>query len=157
MFAIQDEISTAVSEELKVKLLGEKKKRLVKRPTEDMEAYNLYLKGISLRSKVHPGELGEGIECFQKAIERDPNFALAYVGMGSIYGRFAFLGLSSPDEVYPKAKDALGKALKLDDSLGEAHALLGNIYAMYGWDWPAAEEAFKKAIALNPGLDSGHA
>jgi serine/threonine protein kinase/Flp pilus assembly protein TadD len=156
VFAIQDEISQAIVNNLKVNLLGDEQAAIQKRPTENMEAYDLYLKGIYYKNKIHPDDLRKGIEYFQKAIEKDPNFALAYVEMGNIYAGFALLGLSSPTEVYPKAKAELKKAMEIDDSLGEAYTLAANISAWYDWDWPAAENNFERAIALNPGLDSSH-
>lgn len=156
VFAIQDEISVAILEALEGKFFG-KKKEQVKRPTENMEAYNLYLQGIHLQNKVHPEELQKGLECFLQATEKDPNFALAYVGLGSTYAKFVFLGLVPPDETYPKAKAALKKALEIDNTLGEAHALLANIYSLADWNWKEAEDGFKKAISLNPGLDAAHA
>jgi len=155
VFAIQDEISVAILEALKGKFFG-KKKELVKRPTENMEAYNLYLLGIHLQNKVHPEELQKGLECFLQATEKDPNFALAYIGIGSTYAKFVFLGLVPPDETYPKVKAALKKALEIDNTLGEAHALLASIYSVADWNWKEAEDGFKKAISLNPGLDAAH-
>jgi serine/threonine protein kinase/Tfp pilus assembly protein PilF len=156
VFAIQDEISVAIVEALKGTFFGEKKE-MVKRPTENMEAYNLYLQGIHLQNKVHPEELQKGLECFLEATEKDSNFALGYVGIGSTYAKFVFLGLLPPDETYPKAKAALKKALEIDNTLGEAHALLANIYSVADWNWKEAEDGFKKAILLKPGLDAAHA
>ena len=156
VFSIQDEISLAIVEAFKGKFFKEKKK-LVKRPTVNMEVYNLYLQGIHLQNKVHPEELQKGLECFLEATEKDPNFALAYVGIGGTYVKFAFLGLLPPDEMYPKAKAALKKALEIDSTLGEAHALLANIYSVAEWNWKEAENGYKKAISLKPGLDDAHA
>jgi serine/threonine protein kinase/Tfp pilus assembly protein PilF len=156
VFAIQDEIAQAIVNKLKVNLLGGEQAAIQKRPTENMEAYDLYLKGIYYKNKVHPDDLRKGIEYLQKAIEKDPNFALAHVEMGNIYASFALLSISSSTEVYPKAKAELKKAMEIDDSLGEAHTLAANISAFYDWDWPAAENSFNRAIALNPGLDSAH-
>jgi len=156
IFAIQDEISQAIVNKLKVDLLGGERAAIQKRPTENMEAYDLYLKGIYYKNKVHPDDLRKGIEYLQKAIENDPNFALAHVEIGNIYASFALLAITSSTEVYPKAKAELKKAMEIDDSLGEAHTLAANISAFYDWDWPAAENSFKRAIALNPGLDSAH-
>jgi serine/threonine-protein kinase len=155
-FAIQDEISVAIVEALKGKFFGTDREP-VKRPTENMEAYDLYLQGLHLQNRVHPEELQKGLECFVEATEKDPNFALAYVGLGSTYAKFAFLGLLSPDETYPKAKAALNRALEIDSTLGEAHALLANIFTLADWNWKAAEDGFKKAISLKPGFDEAHA
>jgi len=156
IFAIHDEISQSIVNKLKVDLLGEEQAAIQKRPTEDMEAYDLYLKGIYYKNKVHPNDLKKGLEHLQKATERDPNFALAYVEIGNIYANFAFLGKLSPNEVYPKAKAALKKAMEIDDSLGEAHTLAADISTWYDWDWRAAEKGYKRAISLNPSLESAH-
>jgi serine/threonine protein kinase/Tfp pilus assembly protein PilF len=156
IFAIHDEISQSIVNKLKVDLLGEEQAAIQKRPTEDMEAYDLYLKGIYYKNKVHPDDLKKGLEHLQKATERDPNFALAYVEIGNIYANFAFLGKLSPNEVYPKAKAALKKAMEIDDSLGEAHTLAADISTWHDWDWRAAEKGYKRAISLNPSLESAH-
>jgi len=156
VFAIQDEISLAIVNKLKVNLLGEEQAAIQKRPTEDMEAYDLYLKGIYYKNKVHPDDLMKGIEYLQKATEKDPNFALAHVEIGNIYANFAILCKLSPNEVYPKAKAALKKAMEIDDSLGEAHTLAADISTWYDWDWRAAEKGYKRAISLNPSLESAH-
>jgi serine/threonine protein kinase/tetratricopeptide (TPR) repeat protein len=156
IFAIHDEISQSIVNKLKVNLLGEEQAAIQKRPTEDMQAYDLYLKGIFYKNKVNPDDLKKGLEYLQKATERDPNFALAYVEIGNIYANFAFLGKLPPNEVYPKAKAALKKAMEIDDSLGEAHTLAANISTWHDWDWPAAEKGYKRAISLNPSLESAH-
>jgi len=156
IFAIHDEISQSIVNKLKVDLLGEEQAAIQKRPTEDMQAYDLYLKGIYYKNKVNPDDLKKGLEHLHKATERDPNFALAYVEIGNIYAGFAFLGILSPNEVYPKAKAALKKAMEIDDALGEAHTLAADISTWYDWDWRAAEKGYKRAISLNPGLESAH-
>jgi len=157
VFSIQDEISLAIVNKLKVNLLGDEQDAIQKRPTDNMEAYDLYLKGIYYKNRVHPDNLRKGIEYLQKATEKDPNFALAYVEMGNIYESYAAVGLLSPDEVYPKVKAALKRAMEIDDSLGEAHTLAANISTWYDWDWIAAEKDYQRAISLNPGLESAHA
>jgi serine/threonine protein kinase len=156
VFTIQDEISLAIVNKLKVNLLGDEQVAIQKRPTENMEAYDLYLKAIYYKNKVHPDDLRKGLEYLQKATEMDPNFALAYVEIGNIHESYAALGLLSPNEVYPKVKAALKKAMEIDDSLGEAHTLAANISTWYDWDWAAAEKGYQRAISLNPGLEFAH-
>jgi serine/threonine protein kinase/Flp pilus assembly protein TadD len=156
IFTIHDEISQSIVNKLKVNLLGEEQAAIQKRPTEDMQAYDLYLKGIFYKNKVNPDDLNKGLEYLHRAAERDPNFALAYVEIGNIYANFAFLGKFPPNEVYPKAKAALKKAMDIDDSLGEAYTLAADISTWYDWDWRAAERGYKKAISLNPSLESAH-
>jgi len=150
VFAIQDEISLAIVEKLKGKLLKEEQSKLIKRYTDNQEAYNLYLKGRYFWYRRYEGGLQKGIECFQQAIAQDPLYALAYVGIADCYNQFGLWGFLSPKEAYPKAKAACAKALEIDDALAEAYASLGWINMFYDWDWAEAEKAYKRAIELNP-------
>jgi len=151
VFAIQDEITLTVVDKLKVKLLGEEKEAVVKRYTEDPEAYNLYLLGNHFyRTKGPPDGLQKGLEYYKKAVEKDPNFALAYVGISEIFSTLAIMTILSPKDMFPKAKDPLMKALEIDDTLGEAHMVSALINFYYDWNWSEAEKGFKKAISLNP-------
>jgi tetratricopeptide (TPR) repeat protein len=92
----------------------------------------------------------KAIEYFQLAIETDPTYAAAYAGLADAYGQLAYWGFASPREVMPKVKAAMLKAVELDDTLGEAHSILGRLKFFYDWDWLAAEREFKRAIELNP-------
>jgi len=157
VFAIQDEISLAIVDNLKVKLLKKEKAKLVKRHTEDPEAYELYLKGIYFINKYAEREVQKGLGYFQKAIAKDPNFAPALCGIGTAYSSFGTLSLLPADEAFPKAKDYLTKALAMDDTLAESHSALGMIAFWYDWDWPEVEKRMEKALALNPGCGSAHA
>jgi len=150
IFAIQDEISLAIVDKLKLKLLRREKAKLVKRFTENEEAYNLYLKGRYFWNRRYEGGLQRGLECFQEAIAKDPDYALAYVGVADCYDLLGMYSWIRPREAYPKAKVAAKKALEIDDTLGEAHASLGWISMFFDWDWPAAEREFKQARALSP-------
>ncbi|MBA4313676.1 MAG: hypothetical protein C0417_13720 [Chlorobiaceae bacterium] len=156
IFAIQDEISLTIVDKLKVKLLKEEKAKLVKRYTDDLEAYALYLKGRYFWYRRYEGGLQKGIECFQQAIDEDPLYALAYVGIADCYNQFGLWGFLPPNEAYPKAKAACAKALEIDDTLAEAYASLGWIKTFYDWDKAAAEKAFKRAIDLNPNYATVH-
>jgi eukaryotic-like serine/threonine-protein kinase len=156
VFAIQDEISMSIVDKLKVNLLKEEKAKLVKRYTDDPEAYSLYLKGRYFWNRRYEGGLQKGIECFQQAIDKDPLYALAYVGIADCYNQFGLWSFLHPKEAYPKAKVACTKALEIDDSLAEAYASLGWIKTFYDWDWAEAEKAFKRGFKLNPNYAAAH-
>jgi serine/threonine-protein kinase len=156
VFAIQDEISLAIVDKLKVKLLGDDKTRLAKRYTENSEVYDLYLKGRHELNTLTEEGIKRSLNYFQQAIQKDPNYALAYVGVASVYNVLANVGQFSSNETMPKAKSALLKALTLDDSLAEAHAWLGEVYLQYEWDWSSAEREIKRAIELKPNSPEAH-
>jgi TolB-like protein/tRNA A-37 threonylcarbamoyl transferase component Bud32/Tfp pilus assembly protein PilF len=150
IFAIQDEITAAIVGQLKVELIGKQKETIVKRYTEDLEAYNLYLKGIYYWNKLTPDGFVRSIECLKKAIEKDPDYALAYAGMADSYWWSSFWGNLPPRHTYPRAREAATRAIEIDDTLGEAHASLAAVHTFYDWDWEAAEREFKRAIELSP-------
>jgi len=152
VFAIQDEISLAIVDKLKLELLEKGEIELVKRHTENLEAYNLYLKG---RYFLHERfDQMKGLMFFQQALEKDPNYALAYVGIASCYASLGFYSLLPPKEAHPKAKQAIKKALEIDDTLSGAHSSLARIKTNFDWDWEGAEREFKRALELNPGSAS---
>jgi len=157
IFAIQDEISTAIVDNLKVKLLADEKSAIKKRHTDNPEAYNLYLKGLYFVNKPSAEALHKALDCFSTAISIDPDFALAYAGTAYAYSSFGVLAFSQPADVYPKAKTALKRALELDDQLAEAHAEAALIAFYYDYDWAAAEDSFRRTFALNPGNALWHA
>ena len=158
IFTLIEEIAEDISEKLRLKLSGEDKKQLAKRYTENAEAYQFYLKGrYFVTSKRTENWIKKGIEYFQKAIDLDPNYALAYSGIAEAYG---FLASSTggwlPEAAYPKSKAAATKALELDDALGEAHCSLGFANLLYDWDFGKAEREFRKAIQLSPNYPNAH-
>jgi serine/threonine protein kinase len=150
VFAIQDEISLAIVDNLKVKLLGGDRERLAKRYKDNFEVYDLYLKGRYYLNTITEEGIKKSLDYFQQAIQKDPSCALAYAGTAGAYGVLAVLGLAASGEVIPRAKSELLKALELDDYLAEAHAWLGEINLGYYWDWSAAEKELKRAIELKP-------
>ncbi len=151
IFSLQDDISQEISGKLRLKLSGEERRKLVKRYTDNTEAYHLYLKGRFYVHKRTPDWIKKGVECFSQAIDLDPNYALAYAGLAEAYGFLASsTGGQRPREAYPRAKAAAMKALELDETLGEAHCTLGFFRLLYDWDFAAAEEEFKRAIELSP-------
>jgi TolB-like protein/Tfp pilus assembly protein PilF len=150
IFAIQDDISTSVIESLKVELLGDDSGRMNRRPTYNMEAYDAYLVGLQLLAQGTSGATHRAIESFERAIELDPKYALAYVGVADAYLQLSAYGSLSYQEIVANAEPAVSKALELNGELGEAYAALGVIQTWRG-DANAAETAFKTAIELNPG------
>ena len=149
IFAIQSEIATAIVEALRVTLSAEERDSLAAIPTDNMAALESYFLGKERLEKRTSSALAEAIDYFLAAIDLDPNFALAHVGLANGYSlQVDYAGLSW-DEEMPKAKAIVLKALKMDDRLGEAYAVLGSIEM--GTNNSAAEAAFQQAIALNPG------
>jgi tetratricopeptide (TPR) repeat protein len=157
IFALQGELAKNMTSMLRMRLTGEDEKRMAKSYTANPEAYQDYLKGRYWWNKRGEQDLNKGIQYFQQAIARDPNYALAYSGLADSYAVLAGFGSVPPKEAYPKAKEAAQKALEIDDTLAEAHASLGLILAMYDWDWPGAEKEFQRAIELNPNYATAHA
>jgi serine/threonine-protein kinase len=157
ILAVEEELSREICEQLRLKLSGAERRRLAKRPTENTEAYHLYLRGRYCVNKRTQQWLRKAIGYFRQAIDVDPNYALAYAGIADAYGLLASsTGGLPPAETYPKAKAAAERALELDDTLGEAHTALGFFRLLYDWDWPAAESCFKRAIELTPNYASAH-
>ncbi|MBI5868135.1 MAG: protein kinase, partial [candidate division Zixibacteria bacterium] len=156
VFAIQDEITLAIVEKLRVTLLAGEKASVVKRYTADLEAYHLYLKGRYYWNRRFEGALPKAIECCQQAIAREPLYATAYTGIADSYMSLGYFGYLPPQEVFPKAKAAAEKALQIDENLAEAHASLGWIQTVYGWDWQGAAQSFQHALRLNPQYATVH-
>jgi TolB-like protein/Tfp pilus assembly protein PilF/predicted Ser/Thr protein kinase len=156
IFAIQDDIAKAIVAALKIRLLGERGAPLIKNYTENLEAYSLYLQGRNFWNKRTEEALTKSIEYFEKAIAIDPNYALAYAGLGDAYGILGNNGFWPADKAYPKAKEAALKALEIDDQLAEAHASLANIMLDYDRDDDGAIREFERAIELNPRYAAAH-
>jgi len=156
IFALQGDLAKEMTTALRMRLTGEDEKRMAKNRTADSEAYLDYLKGLYWWNKVTEEGFNKAIEYFRQAIEKDPNYALAYSGLADSYSAEPGLGSSPPKDVFPKAKEAALKALELDDTLAEAHASLAFIKATYDWNWSDAEKEFQRAFALNPNYAFGH-
>lgn len=156
IFAIQDEISLTIVDKLKVKLLKGKRASLTKRYTDNIEAYNLYLKGRFYWNKRVSAELEKAKDLFEKVLALDPNYALAYAGLADC---FSMLGQNldiPPRDAFPKAREMALKALSIDGTLAEAHTSLAGVLATYDWNWKEAENEFNKAIELNPNYATAH-
>ena len=155
IFAVQEEIAREIAGKLRLKLGSTEQQRLIKRYTESAEAYHSYLKGRHILDKRTPETTEKSIEYFELAIRLDPNYALAYAGLADAYISLSGLGARPPREVMPKAKEAVEKALKIEDTLAEAHLALADIKDKFDWDWSGAEREIKRAIEINP--NSGNA
>jgi len=152
---IQAKVATEISDRLGLRLSGEEQKQLAKRYTDDPEAYQLYLEGIYWSAKSTRQGLNKGMEFFRQAIAADPNYALAYTGL-SYYYHIADDWFLSPMDSMPEAKEAAEKALKLDDTLPQAHTELGEVYFFHEFKWADAEREFRRAMELNPNYALAH-
>ena len=149
IFTVQDEITLAIVDRLKVKLQADERAVLLKRPTDNPEAYNLYLQGRHSWNLRTPDSLKKGLEYFQQAIEKDPYYARAYTGLSDCYGIIGYYFLPSR-YAFTKARDAAVKALEIDDTLAEAHSSMAFVKENLERDWVAAEKEFRRAIELDP-------
>ncbi|MGH9753735.1 MAG: winged helix-turn-helix domain-containing tetratricopeptide repeat protein [Blastocatellia bacterium] len=156
LFAVQDSISEQVTYALALKLGRQEREQLTKRHTENAEAFRLYLKGRYFWNKRSAEGLQKASEYFQRAIERDPGYALAYAGLADCYNLLSYYSVLSPKESFPKAKAAAERALEIDESLAEAHASLALAKMCFDWDWPAAEREYQRALELNPNYATAH-
>ena len=152
IFAVQDSISERVATALRVRL-GSKEKN---RDTENVEAYQLYMKGHYHALNLTRAETDKGIAYFQQAVHIDPNYARPYLGLAEAYKAMTLTSGVPSWEVMPKAKAAALRAIEIDDSLAEAHAALGYTIFWYDWDWPAAEKEYLRALELNPNSAEAH-
>ena len=155
MLSVKQAIGREVTEKLTLRLSGEEQQRLVKRDTTNAEAYQFYLRGRYYWNRRTAESLMKAIEQFQQAIDRDPNFALAYAGLADCYVVLEIYAGVPSRESMPKARAAVDRALQLDDSLAEAYTSSAGIYAQM-WRWAEAEEAYKHAISLNPNYPTAH-
>jgi DNA-binding winged helix-turn-helix (wHTH) protein/tetratricopeptide (TPR) repeat protein len=155
LLAVQDEIAKAIVESLKFKLTLQQQKRLTKRYTDNVEAYNLYLRGRYFWTRYSKEWVLKSIECFKQAIDIDAAYALAYTGLTDAYFRLSNIHLA-PREAMPKAKAAALRAVEIDDELAEAHSSLGLVKVYYDLDWAGAEREFRRALELNPDLVLAH-
>jgi serine/threonine protein kinase len=156
LLTVQEEIAWQISEALRLKLTGEQKKKLRKRATVNPEAYQEYLRGRYHWNNFSQESLRRAREHFERALELDPSYALAYAGLGDALGAMAYYGFFSPAEAFPRAAAAARRAIELDAGLPDAHVTLGIERLFWGWDWIAAERELQTAIRLNPRLALGH-
>jgi TolB-like protein/DNA-binding winged helix-turn-helix (wHTH) protein/Tfp pilus assembly protein PilF len=156
IFALQSDVAQKIADEIRVTLTPPDRARLARRYTPDPNAYLAYSKGRFLWNRRTEGDLKRAIGYFQQAIERDPNYALAYDGLADCWLPLGWYAYLAPAETFPHAKAAAMKALSLDDSLAEAHTSLAFVALYYDRDWANAEREFRRAIDLNPNYANGH-
>jgi adenylate cyclase len=152
IFAIQTDVALQIASALEAQLSAEEKTRIRKEPTKDVEAYQLYLLGKHCLARWTQEGVDQGLKHLDQAIARDPGYALAYATIAHAYTNVGLgvAGSLPADEAFRRAKVAVARALELDEGLGEAHAMLGQLKFACDYDWGGAEEEFKRAIELNP-------
>lgn len=156
VFTVQDTIAQQVVEALALKLNPEDQKRLTRRYTDNLDAYQLYLTGRFHYSRFNPPELAKSIGYFEQAIALDQNYALAYFGLAESYRTMAMVSDLRPKDIFPQAATAARKAIELDPSLAEPHVTLAFVQTWFEWDWLGAEKEARRAIELNPNLAMAH-
>ena len=149
VFEIQEKVSQAIVDSLRLELRPQERERLVVKSPIDPAVHELYLEGRYHLNQTTPSGMTKAIALFEAAILRDPVYALAYAGLANCYIYLGFLGAVA-GEVYPKAKQAAARALEIDETLAEPHSVLGYAATYYDWDWTTAERELERAIALNP-------
>jgi serine/threonine-protein kinase len=156
LVSVQQEIASDIYSRLRPKLAGEERKLLAKRPTENVEAYQLYLQGLFYWNKWTEADFARAADYFTQAVQKDPRYALSYAGLADTYSQLGDAGYLPPSEAWPKAKAAAMQALEIDDSLAEAHTSLALVKEHFEWDWTGADTEFRRAIELNPNSATAH-
>jgi adenylate cyclase len=152
IFAVQDEIARIITNKLRESIAERpKEEHFVKPPTENQEAYTFYLKGLYFRNKLTPPDVRKAITYFEEAVKLDPRFALAAGHLAGCYIQLGGQGQMNPHKAFELAQPYADRALQLDDTLAEAHAVKGAIYMLHGWKWDEAYRYLTKALELNPG------
>jgi len=156
VLTLQGEVARSVAREINVTLTPEESAHLSRDRPLNLEVYEAYLKGQSHWYWLSREHLDTALEYFQLALQKDPNYALAHVGVANVWMMRGDSGWMPPSEAFPKAKASVSRALELDDSLAEAHITLANIESLYDHDWPAAEREFRRGIELGSNSADGH-
>jgi non-specific serine/threonine protein kinase len=153
---VPEEIAGQVSKRLRLKLGNEENARLARRPTENREAYHLFLKAMYHANKWTPEGVRKGIEFARQALEADPAYAAPYVGLAYVYIMMGYLGMLAPADAFPKARAAALRALEIDETDVGARLSLGAVRLLYDWDWPGAEAEIQRGLSLAPNDAGGH-
>jgi serine/threonine-protein kinase len=156
VFVIQDEITAAIVDRLKVRLGLEPDGRIVRRHTDNLDAYSLYLKGLYYWNSLTPEGLRKSRECYEKAIEIDPDYALAHAALSMWHQSLAFWADAPPKEAFAKSRAAAERALEIDETVAMAHNCLAVIHFTHDWDWEKAEREFERSLELDPSSAFGH-
>ena len=152
---LQSEVAQAIAREIKITVTPEEQQQLTTYRTVNPEAHELYLKGMYFVNKLSPADVEKGFKYFEEAIQKDPDYALAYTGMAKGYDYLA-LATMPPKEAWPKVDSLARRALSLDKTLADAYVLMADVKFCYEWDWRGAEENYKRAIELNPNHATAH-
>jgi serine/threonine protein kinase/Tfp pilus assembly protein PilF len=155
LLTVEKEIAEQISESLQLALNSEEKRQLTKHTTENADAYQLYLRGRYHWNKRTPESMNRGIEYFKQALEKDPQYALAYAGLADCYALLGEYGKLPIKESAPLAKSAAEKAVAIDNSLAEAHTSLAAVHE-YEWNWAEAEKQYRLATQMNPNYATAH-
>jgi len=150
IFAVQDRIANSILEKMEVTFLGKGREVKTKKPTQNKEAYEMYLKGRYFWNQGTVSGIDKGIDYFLEAISLDRRFAAAYAGLADCYTTLGYASIIPPEEAIVKARNSAARALEIDSALAEVHASAGFFTFYYDWDWAAAEKEFKTSIRLNP-------
>ncbi len=156
LFTVQDSISREVSRKLRLRMTGEAENRLVKRYTENIEAYQLYVRARRWCEKRSAEGFKRGVEYLSQAIQMDPDYAPAHAELAQCISVPCYYGSVDPNAAYPRARVCALRALEIDPDLAEGHAVLANILQTYDWNWTAAEKEYERAIELNPNYATAH-
>ena len=150
IFAVESDIAKTIAETLQAKLTGSEKTAISKRPTENPEAHELYLKGRFFWNKRTAADLRRSIDYFNQAIQKDPNYAPAYAALAQSWKLLPAFNGGAPNDCFPQAEAAARKALELDDASSTAYAALASLKGLNGFDYPGAIAEYKQALELNP-------
>ncbi len=156
IFAVQDEITAAIVGQLKIRLGLELKAPSVRRHTDNLDAYALYLKGLYYWNSLTPEGLRKSRECYEKAVGIDPDYAPAHAALSMWHQSLAFWADAPPKEAFRKSRAAAERALEIDETIAMAHNCLAVIHFMHDWDWEGAEREFERALELDPSSPFGH-
>ena len=157
VFAVQEEIAKEVSQKLRLKLTGAEQEQLAKRPTENLKAFQYYMQGRAAAQRRTNADLLASVSYYEKALQEDGKYALAYAGLADAYANLGYYGSIAPIEGRRKAEEAARKALELDDKLAEAHVALGLVYIGFApSNFSVGDRELRHAIELNPNLAVAH-
>lgn len=150
IFSIQTEVALQIAAALEAEMSPDERLRVQREPTKDVLAYQLFLQGRQWLGNYTVESMTRAIEYFDRAIARDPEFALAYANLAMAYAELGEIGVMPPEVAYPRAGDAAATSLRLDPELGAAHCAVGYLKALHDFDWIGAEQGFKRALELSP-------
>jgi hypothetical protein len=156
LLGLQAELGRSIAEQIHLRLSPERARAITRRQTRNPEAYDVYLRGRYHWNQLTPATVARALECYQRATELDPEYALAWAGIADAYSSRPFNSDTQPSEVYERARTAAAHALLVGETVAEAHTSAAFVQFVFGWDWPAAEANCRKAVALDPSYGQGY-